>query len=144
MQPHRRAGFIALFVLLLLGSVRTDEKNSKWWHDNLSGPDSSNYVDLDQIKKSNVDDMEVAWTYPYAAGGFNPIVVDDTVYVSSMGEGDGKRGPGHRSRCLCLRAHDPSGSVPAAERDDDIATLAAREIEVGDVAHAHLLPARQR
>ena len=26
--------------------------------------------------------MEVAWTYPYAAGGFNPIVVDDIVYVS--------------------------------------------------------------
>jgi len=26
--------------------------------------------------------MEVAWSYPYAAGGFNPIVVDDTVYVS--------------------------------------------------------------
>src|SRR3954467_322237 len=82
MQPHLRTGFIALFVLLFLGSVRTDEKNGKWWHDNLSGPDSSNYVDLDQIKKSNVDDMEVAWTYPYAAGGFNPIVVDDTVYGS--------------------------------------------------------------
>ena len=82
MQPHLRTGFIALFVLLFLGSVRTDEKNGKWWHDNLAGPDSSNYVDLDQIKKSNVDEMEVAWTYPYAAGGFNPIVVDDTVYVS--------------------------------------------------------------
>ena len=82
MRPDLRAGFIALFLLLFFGSVRTDEKNGKWWHDNLSGPDSSNYVDLDQIKKSNVDDMEVAWTYPYAAGGFNPIVVDDTVYVS--------------------------------------------------------------
>src|SRR3954452_2272207 len=82
MQPHRRAAVIALFVLLFLGSVRTDEKNGKWWHDNLTGPDSSNYVDLDQIKKSNVDEMEVAWTYPYAVGGFNPIAVDDTVYLS--------------------------------------------------------------
>ena len=81
MQPDLRAAFIALFVLLSLGSVRTD-KNGKWWHDNLGGPDSSNYVDVDQINKSNVDEMEVAWTYPYAAGGFNPIVVDDTVYVS--------------------------------------------------------------
>jgi quinoprotein glucose dehydrogenase len=81
MQPDLRAAFIALFVLLFLGSVRT-EKNGKWWHDNLGGPDSSNYVDLDQIKKSNVDELEVAWAYPYAAGGFNPIVVDDTVYVS--------------------------------------------------------------
>ena len=82
MQPDLRAALIALFVLLFLGSVRSDEKNGKWWHDNLGGPDSSNYVDLDQIKRSNVDEMEVAWTYPYAAGGFNPIVVDDTVYVS--------------------------------------------------------------
>src|SRR3954454_10486553 len=82
MQPHRRAAFIALLLLVFVGSVRTDDKNGKWWHDNLAGPDSSNYVDLDQIKKSNVDEMEVAWTYPYAAGGFNPIVVDDTVYVS--------------------------------------------------------------
>jgi glucose dehydrogenase len=82
MHSNLRAAFIALFVLLTLGSVRRAEKNSKWWHDNLGGPDSSNYVDLDQIKKSNVDELEVAWTYPYAAGGFNPIVVDDTVYIS--------------------------------------------------------------
>ena len=77
-----RAAFIAVFVLLItLGAVRTAEKNGKWWRDNLAGPDSSNYVDLDQIKKSNVSELEVAWTYPYAAGGFNPIVVDDVVYV---------------------------------------------------------------
>lgn len=82
MQPNLRAAFSALFVLLFLGSVRTDEKTGKWWRDNLGGPDSSHYVPLDQIKRSNVDEMEVAWTYPYAAGGFNPIVVDDTVYVS--------------------------------------------------------------
>jgi outer membrane protein assembly factor BamB len=25
-----------------------------------------------------LDGLEVAWTYPYAPGGFNPIVVDDT------------------------------------------------------------------
>jgi len=82
MQPDLRAAFIALSALLVLGSARTNEPPGKWWHDNLGGPDSSNYVDLDQIKKSNVDEMEVAWTYPYAAGGFNPIVVDDIVYVS--------------------------------------------------------------
>ena len=84
MQPGPRAVFTALFVLLTLGSewTGTAEKNAKWWHDNLGGPDSSNYVDLDQIKKSNVDELEVAWTYPYAAGGFNPIVADDAVYVS--------------------------------------------------------------
>jgi len=82
MQPHLRAASVALFVLLTLGSIRTVENTTKWWHDNLGGPASSNFVNLEEIKKSNVDELEVAWTYPYAAGGFNPIVVDDTVYVS--------------------------------------------------------------
>jgi quinoprotein glucose dehydrogenase len=82
MRQTLRAASIALFVLLTLGAVWTAERNGKWWYDNLGGPDSSNYVDLDQIRKSNVDQLEVAWTYPYAAGGFNPIVVDDTVYIS--------------------------------------------------------------
>ena len=81
MRQTLRAAFTPLFVLLTLGAVWTAERNGKWWSDNLAGPDSSNYVDLDQIKKSNVDQLEVAWTYPYAAGGFNPIVVDDTVYI---------------------------------------------------------------
>ena len=82
MHSTLRAAFIAVFVLLIpFGAVRTAEQNGKWWRDNLAGPDSSSYVDLDQIKKSNVAELEVAWTYPYAAAGFNPIVVDDVVYV---------------------------------------------------------------
>ena len=69
MHSTLRAAFIAVFVLLLpSASVRTAEKNGKWWRDNLAGPDSSNYVDLDQIKKSNVGQLQVAWFYPYAAG----------------------------------------------------------------------------
>src|SRR4029450_9244704 len=42
---------------------------------------SSNFVDLDQIKKSNVGQLEVAWSYPYASPGFNPVVVDDVMYL---------------------------------------------------------------
>jgi quinoprotein glucose dehydrogenase len=81
-RPLVRATFTAVCVLFVtLVAVRTAERNSKWWQDNLAGPDSSNYIDLDEIKKSNVDKLEVAWTYPHAAGGFNPIVVNDTVYV---------------------------------------------------------------
>jgi quinoprotein glucose dehydrogenase len=82
----RLTAYLALVVItagvLAAVGVSTAAKNSKWWRDNLAGPDSSNYVDLDQIKKSNVGDLEVAWSYPYAAGGFNPVVVDDMVYVS--------------------------------------------------------------
>jgi quinoprotein glucose dehydrogenase len=82
LRPLWRATVIAVFLLLVtLAAVRTAERNSRWWQDNLAGPDSSNYVDLDEIKKSNVDRLEAAWTYPHAAGGFNPIVVNDTVYI---------------------------------------------------------------
>src|SRR5205814_1107000 len=40
------------------------------------------YADLDQIKKSNVQQLDVAWNYPYASPGFNPVVVDDVVYTA--------------------------------------------------------------
>ena len=81
MRLTRQPASIALAALLITAAVSAVERSAKWWSDNLAGPDSSSYVDLDQIKKSNVDDLEVAWTYPYAAAGFNPIVVDDVVYV---------------------------------------------------------------
>ena len=67
--------------LLAVMAVMTADRRDKWWWDNLAGPDSSNYVSLDQIKKSNVKQLEVAWTYPYAAGGFNPVVADDVMYM---------------------------------------------------------------
>ena len=53
MQSTPRAAFVVVFVLLItLGAVRTAEKNGSWWRDNPAGPDSSNYVDRDQIKSS--------------------------------------------------------------------------------------------
>ena len=79
MRPTIPAAF-TLALLLTPGAVWTAQ-NGRWWRDNLAGPDSSNYVDLDQIKRSNVGDLEIAWTYPHAASGFNPIVVEDVVYV---------------------------------------------------------------
>jgi quinoprotein glucose dehydrogenase len=69
-----------LVVVTSVG-VSSANKSDKWWWDNLGGPDSSSYVDLDQIKKSNVHQLEVAWTYPYASSGFNPVVVDDVMFM---------------------------------------------------------------
>ena len=63
---------------LTVGAAQSDS----WWWDNLAGPDSSYFVNADQIKKNNVNQLDVAWTYPYAASGFNPIVVDDVVYTA--------------------------------------------------------------
>ncbi len=73
---------IALALTTVAAAGVFAAKNPKWWTDNLGGPDSSAFVDLDQINKSNVAQLEVAWTYPYASPGFNPIVVDNVIYTA--------------------------------------------------------------
>ena len=58
----------------------------KTWKDYGGGPDSSHFVDLKQINKSNVSQLEVAWTYPTGDNRsyvFNPIVVDNVMYVQA-------------------------------------------------------------
>ena len=72
MRLTRQPASIALAALLITAAVSAVERSAKWWSDNLAGPDSSNYVDLDQIKKSNVDDLEVAWTYPVCGRRIQP------------------------------------------------------------------------
>jgi quinoprotein glucose dehydrogenase len=46
----------------------------------LPRPDSSNYFALDQIKKANVGQLELAWFYPYAAPTFSPVFARDLLY----------------------------------------------------------------
>jgi len=74
---------IAAAVLVsLVTVVMADGQRDKGWWDFGGGPSASHFADLDQIKKSNVSRLEVAWFYPYATPGFNPIVVDDVMYVA--------------------------------------------------------------
>ena len=40
------------------------EQNHKQWSDYGGGPDSSHFIALDQINKSNVSQLQVAWVYP--------------------------------------------------------------------------------
>ena len=54
------------------------------WRQYLGASDSSQYSSLDQINKSNVSKLEVAWTFPTgdtSSYRFNPIVVDGMMYV---------------------------------------------------------------
>jgi quinoprotein glucose dehydrogenase len=56
------------------------------WTAYQGGAHSSQYSALDQINKSNVSQLEVAWTYPVAGNiTFNPIVVDNVMYVQGTG-----------------------------------------------------------
>ena len=64
----------------LRGAVRTHSS----WSDYAGGSDSAQYSALDQINRSTVGKLRVAWSYSTGDGNkylFNPIVVDRTMYV---------------------------------------------------------------
>lgn len=68
---------VALCALAMPFSYGQEES----WPDYGGGPDSSHFVGSRQITKDNVNQLEVAWVYPYGETGFNPIIVDNYMYV---------------------------------------------------------------
>ncbi len=54
---------------------------AKEWRDYAGSPEGTRYMDLKQITKANVGKLDVAWTYPYAETGFNPIVAHGVIYA---------------------------------------------------------------
>jgi quinoprotein glucose dehydrogenase len=75
---------LLLLAVSMTGLLRAAGQNHKQWSDYGGGPDSSHFIALDQINKSNVSQLQVAWSYPAGdahAYLFNPIVVDDVMYV---------------------------------------------------------------
>jgi quinoprotein glucose dehydrogenase len=75
---------ILLASALLFGA---DKRSFDTWESYAGGPDSSQYSSLKQINKSNVKQLQMAWSYPIAGGAltFGPIVVDRTMYVTKSG-----------------------------------------------------------
>lgn len=76
--------FSAVLCLAVLVSCNKDNKNkhTTWTH-YAGSPDQSKFFNGTEITKENVNQLEVAWSYP-ADGGFNnfsPIIVDTTMYV---------------------------------------------------------------
>jgi quinoprotein glucose dehydrogenase len=52
------------------------------WHAYAGGAHSSQYSALDQINRTNVATLQVAWSYPIAGTSiFNPVVVDGVMYA---------------------------------------------------------------
>ena len=81
------AGLPMFFVLNpSSGSASTAEvQGHRTWSDYLGGADSAQYSALKQIDKSNVNQLQQVWFYPAGNNGFrfgfNPIVVDNVMYV---------------------------------------------------------------
>src|SRR5579863_5682249 len=76
--------FLLLIFLWACGTfVSAAERSFDTWSQYLGGADSSQYSSLKQINKSNVKQLEIAWTYETGPGTytFNPVVVDGVMYV---------------------------------------------------------------
>jgi quinoprotein glucose dehydrogenase len=61
----------------------SDQEHSTW-SDYAGASDGAQYSTLDQINRSNVGQLRVAWSYPTGDGSkylFNPLVVGRTMYV---------------------------------------------------------------
>jgi quinoprotein glucose dehydrogenase len=59
------------------------ETAAKEWPDYAGSPEGNRFMDLKQITKTNVDKLDVAWSYPYAETGFNPIVAHGIIYTKA-------------------------------------------------------------
>ena len=72
-------------VLLLCSNVDAASRAGASWSDFAGGEDASQYSTLDQINRSNVKKLQIAWTYPTGDGNkysFNPLLwMDNVMYV---------------------------------------------------------------
>ena len=91
MRSHKSRTTATLTLLAALGAAaaaqaqngREPERPYTTWRTYGGGGHSSQYSALDQIDKSNVAQLEVAWSFPVGERSFvfNPIVVDNVMYV---------------------------------------------------------------
>ena len=79
--------FFSASTMLLAGAAMLSAQQARTtWKDYLGGPDSSHYSALKQINTTNVNKLEVAWTYETGddrAYTFCPIVVDNMAYFAA-------------------------------------------------------------
>jgi quinoprotein glucose dehydrogenase len=61
-------------------TATAQSSTDKWWTGYGGGPDNSRYFTSSRITRSNVRDLQVAWTYPFGDTGSSPIVVRGVIY----------------------------------------------------------------
>ena len=75
-----RTAFGLAAAIAAVVSIRAQPSTDKWWPGYGNGPDNSRYFASKQIDKSNVNQLQVAWTYPYSDSGGYPIVAHGLIY----------------------------------------------------------------
>jgi quinoprotein glucose dehydrogenase len=81
---------VGLAALLLAFQPAAKQLPYSKWSDYSGSADSMQYSSLKQIDKSNVKQLELAWSYP-APGptgrfAFNPLIVDGVMYLNGEGQ----------------------------------------------------------
>jgi glucose dehydrogenase len=79
---------VAVVAVAVTGQSRQATTSPPYttWYAYGGGSHSAQYSALDQINKSNVSRLEVAWTYPVAGTvTSNPIIVDGVMYANAGG-----------------------------------------------------------
>lgn len=66
--------------LVFLCACAASAQNHQTWSDYGGAPDSAEYSSLKQINRSNVNQLQIAWTYQTGDNryAFNPLMVDGT------------------------------------------------------------------
>ena len=62
-----RMRYALLCFVIAAAGVAHAGQDSRTWKDYGGGADNSHFVDLKQINKSNVNQLEIAWIYPTGA-----------------------------------------------------------------------------
>jgi quinoprotein glucose dehydrogenase len=78
----------AIHACAASGHLNPEPGGSSDWPDYLGGPQSSQYSDLDQIDRSNVQTIAVAWSYQFSGNGQsigNPLVIDGRMFAPWSG-----------------------------------------------------------
>ncbi len=81
MKPSAQKTALLIFWMAIACPFALAQQDHKSWSDYGGGPDTSRFTALDQIKKSNVKQLQVAWTYFNGNSAMNPIVSHGVMYV---------------------------------------------------------------
>jgi quinoprotein glucose dehydrogenase len=83
-SSHQRRWLIAASLVVAAGAATfgfsAQDRPDRWWPGYGGGADNSRFFASQQINKTTVRDLEVAWTYPHGDTSSGPIVVRGVIY----------------------------------------------------------------
>ena len=87
------AAAAAVAAALAAGATALAQRSGDtWWTGYGNGPDNSRYFASRQIDRSNVDRLQVAWTYPFGETGTRRLIYDVSMADASKGWAVGQLG----------------------------------------------------